>query len=131
VPQAALAPRLKLNFLAMGCLLLEDCIEPLCRCCVPDAERNFIVGLERPVVEVASTDCTPDTIDDHHFLVQQRVGILEQTHIAAQKLFEVAVPGVLHHGIIGSIAEGIITRTSTPRETASPNASIASGSGMK
>ena len=28
-------------------------IEPLCRCCVPDPKRAFVVGLERPVVKVA------------------------------------------------------------------------------
>ena len=34
-------------------------------------------------------------------------------------------------GLSEPLVEGISTRTSTPRFTASPNASIASGSGMK
>ena len=48
-----------------------------------------------------------------------------------EQLLEIAVRGVLHHGMSEASVEGTMMRTSTPRFTALPKASIASGSGMK
>ena len=44
VPQSVFAPGLKLNFFAMGRVLFEDCIEPLCRCRVQNAGEGNEVG---------------------------------------------------------------------------------------
>lgn len=129
--EPALAPRIELDLRAAGKVLLEYLFQSLGGHSVGDPERDLVVGFERPIVEVARPDRAPHAIHGHDLLVQQRVGILEQAHAAPEQLFEVAMPGVLHHRIIRSPVEGIITRTSTPFATARPKASMASGSGMK
>ena len=60
---------------------LRSCLASVASC---DAEGDFVVDLERAVVEVARADGAPDAVDGHHLLVQQRLRVLEDAHAAAR-----------------------------------------------
>src|SRR5512145_2832650 len=93
--EAAPAPSLEIDLIALRCVLLEDRVELLRGGGVGNPQRELVVDLERSIVEVAGPDRAPHAVDGHHLLVQQRVRILEEPHAAAKQLLEVPMSRVL------------------------------------
>jgi hypothetical protein len=69
---------------------------------VLDADCNFVIDLEGAVVEVRGSDRAPSAVYRHHFLVQERLLILEDAHAASKELREITVCRVLYQRHVGS-----------------------------
>ncbi len=69
-------------------IALEDGLEAFRHPGIVNAERDFVVDLERAIVEIARADRAPDAVDGDHLLMEQRLLIFEDAHAGGEQAFE-------------------------------------------
>ncbi len=71
---------------------------------VDDADRDFLVQLERSGVEVRRADVRPDPVDDHRLLMEERAIVFEHAHSRFEHAAHEVVSGMPDERMIGLLA---------------------------